>query len=180
MRLFIALKTTPYEDELFAIENKLKPFLNDVKWVDKENLHVTLKFLGEFKESLLYELNDLVREVTNNFHHFNFSISGISGFPDISSARVLFFSVKDNGNFIIKMMKEIDIITARFGLQREKSYVPHITFGRVRNGQVNLSEINFEKFNLAVSASGVVVIQSILMREGPVYKEIFKFEFSSK
>ena len=180
MRLFIALKTTPYEDELFKIENKLKPFFNDVKWVDKQNLHVTLKFLGETRESLLYELNDVVKGVSNNFHPFTFSISGISGFPDIFSARVLFFRITDTGNFIEKIMKEIDILVARFGLQKEKSYIPHITFGRVKNGQFNLSNFNFDKFNLVVSASGVVVIQSILRREGPDYKEIFEFEFISK
>ena len=180
MRLFIALKTTLYEDELFEIENKLKLLFSDVKWVDKQNLHVTLKFLGEFKESLLKELQNVVKESLNYFNPFSFSISGISGFPDISSARVLFFSINDPEKTIEKAIKGVDVAVERFGIQREKSYVPHITFGRVKNGQVNLSRFNFDKFNLNVSASGIILFESILRSEGPIYKEIFEFEFISK
>ena len=177
MRLFIALKTTPYEDELFEIENKLKPFFNGVKWVDKQNLHVTLKFLGEVKESLVNELQIVINEITHGFRPFNFFISGISGFPNVFSARVLFFSINDPGNFIVSIMKDVDIAVGRFGIQLEKSYVPHITFGRVKYGQIDISQFDFKPFNLNVCASGVILFESILKCEGPVYKEIFKFEF---
>jgi len=50
MRLFVALKTTPYEYILNEKLKEIKPqFTEGIKWVSKENLHVTVKFLGEVK-----------------------------------------------------------------------------------------------------------------------------------
>lgn len=180
MRLFLALKTTPYVDKLYDVENKLQALFNGVKWVGRENLHLTLKFLGEFNELNLDNLNLAIKNVSDNFLPFNFSIAGISGFPNFSEARVLFFAIKNYEGQIVKLMQNIDNAVSDFGIQKEKSYIPHITFGRAKNRPVNLSNAVMDPFQIDSRASGIILFRSILQREGPIYQEILMLEFPLK
>ncbi|BAL80854.1 RNA 2',3'-cyclic phosphodiesterase [Caldisericum exile] len=178
MRIFISLKTTPYEDELFKILCDLKKKIRgDIKWVSKDNLHVTTKFLGEVEESFLQEIFRIVKETVKISKPFSFEIKGISGFPKKDFARVLFFSIVDFDKNIENIMKILDKDFEKYHFKREESYVPHITFGRCRRNYINLNEYKFEDFDFVVNALGLTVYESILMSNGPIYKEIETFNF---
>ncbi len=178
MRIFISLKTTPYEEELFKVESQIKPYYSNVKWVEKENLHITLKFLGEVDEEFIYNLNNIIQGISARFLPFSFSISGISGFPKLEYARVIFFSIEDQSAYISLIMREIDRALKDFGFEREKSYIPHITFGRVKNGAIDLSRTESPTLLIESKAIGIKVVQSILRPEGPLYKVISQFMFN--
>ena len=178
MRLFIALKTTPYEDILYEKLKEIKPqFTEGIKWVSKENLHVTVKFLGEVKPDFLETTKSIVDEVAKTFKSFTFFIEGISGFPKPTYARVLFFSIKDEGHFIEFIMRMLDKEFEQHNFKREESYIPHITFGRVKYGFVDLSSKKFSDIKFTVQAYGLTLIESVLNPEGPTYNEIKYFNF---
>lgn len=180
MRVFIALKTSEYEEELFKILQDLKfKIHDDVKWVSKENLHVTTKFLGEVEESFLNEIFKITENISRSFKSFIFTIEGVSGFPKKNFARVLFFGINDLDKNIENIMKKLDLEFSKYHFKREESYVPHITFGRCRTGYVNLENYSFRDFHFQVSAFGLTVYESVLMREGPIYKEIKTFNFEN-
>ncbi|MGB9793518.1 RNA 2',3'-cyclic phosphodiesterase [Caldisericum exile] len=178
MRVFIALKTTSYEERLFKIlEDIKKEIKGDIKWVSKNNLHVTTKFLGEIEESFLKEVFKITEETSKFIKPFSFEIKGISGFPKRDFARVLFFSIVDVDKNIESIMRRLDKDFERYHFKREESYVPHITFGRCRTSYVNLDEYKFGDFGFIVNAFGLTVYESILMNTGPIYKEIETFNF---
>jgi 2'-5' RNA ligase len=178
MRIFIALKTTPYEDELFKIVSNLKTKIHgDVKWVEKDNLHVTVKFLGEVEEPFLEDIFRISDEISSLFKTFNFEIQGISGFPKKEFARVLFFAINDVNRNIENIMRELDKSFEKYHFKREESYVPHITFGRCRTNYLNLSEFKFEDFSFSVGAFGITVFESVLTKNGPIYNEVKTFNF---
>ncbi len=192
MRLFISFKTTPYEDELFSVENKLKSEINsmkmisdyrgmnDVKWVEADNLHLTIKFLGEVEEKLFENIVRTIGSTIQSFNSFNFSIRGISGFPDPKNARVLFFSISDGSDCIAQIMRSVDSSLANIGFDLEKSYVPHITFARAKSKSINLENAKWDKFFISVEAKGVLIMRSVLTKEGPIYSILKEFDFFDK
>ena len=69
MRLFFAIAIPePLKKEMFALQKSLGADLSGIKWVEKENFHLTLKFLGEIPESRLKEIVSVVHKRLNNCH----------------------------------------------------------------------------------------------------------------
>ncbi|MGB9695039.1 MAG: RNA 2',3'-cyclic phosphodiesterase [Caldisericaceae bacterium] len=180
MRTFIALKTPPFEEELFAIETSYKEIISDVSWVGCDNLHVTVKFLGEIDAKILIDVGNMLQIIAEKQSPFNFSISGVSGFPVSSNARVLFFRIDDGYHTISSLMKEVSLSLTKFGFEEEKSYVPHITFARAKRSPVNLDKIAFERFTIQSKATGLIIMKSDLSRGEPVYSVVSEFDFFGK
>ena len=178
MRLFVALKATPYEYILNEKLKEIKPqFTEGIKWVSKENLHVTVKFLGEVKPDFLETAENIIDKAAKTFKNFTFLIDGVSGFPKSTYARVLFFSIKDEYSCIESIMRMLDKEFERYNFKREESYIPHITFGRVKYGFVDLSSMKVSDIQFTVQAYGLTLIESVLKPEGPTYNEIKYFNF---
>ena len=178
MRLFIALKTDLNKKFVFSAQKSLMRRFSGVKWVETENIHLTLKFLGEVKQENVKQISDVLREVSRSFVPFSFSYEGINGFPSKKNARVIFISVVNAEN-IVNLMIKLDDGLKGLGFNKEKTYIPHLTLGRVRGRGVNLESIKDLDFNgVSVSASGISLIKSTLTPKGPIYDEIFSFDFA--
>jgi len=181
MRLFIALKTTLYEDELYEVVKEVRNKIDDdVKWVTKDNLHVTTKFLGEVQKDFIPVISEILEHVSKILSPFYFKISGISGFPKKEDARVLFFSIIDNSHSIEKIMRLLDEAFSPYHFKAEESYVPHITFGRVRYNLVDLTKVEIAPFEFEVKSLGLTLFESVLRNEGPLYRELMTFDFKDK
>jgi len=178
VRLFIALKTDLNKDKIFSYEKNLMRTFPDVKWVEKENLHLTLKFLGETSEETKNEVIAKLSGIAKKSSPFRFYYSGIGAFPALTRARVIFIGVS-KGDTIVSLMKTIDASFANLGFKREKSYIPHLTLGRVKNGTVNLKHFHIPVFETTeVRARGITLIKSTLTRKGPIYEDISEFDFA--
>lgn len=176
MRLFVALKTDLDRNKVFSVEKVLMRRYHNVKWVDKDNLHLTLKFLGEVEELKSESVKAKLGNIAQRFTNFSFTYQGISAFPNKRRAKVIFVAVKD-GEKIIELMKIIDNDLSTLGFNREKSYVPHLTLGRARVPlDISHSDVNFSP--LTVNASGLSLIKSTLTRYGPIYEVISQFDFA--
>ncbi|MBU1905681.1 MAG: RNA 2',3'-cyclic phosphodiesterase, partial [Candidatus Omnitrophica bacterium] len=82
MRTFIAIELPKeIKQELAKMQEQLKASGADVKWVKPENIHLTLKFLGEIEERKLEQINQILQEVTKNKSTFQASISSLGAFP---------------------------------------------------------------------------------------------------
>lgn len=177
MRLFIALETLPIQDKLFEVEEKLKNKITDVKWVKKENLHLTLKFLGEVNAPTLQLIEESIKKIGGEEEKFNFSAAYISGFPTKKSSRVVFIGIDKGVDKIQELMKKIDEEMYHIGFKKEQSYIPHITIGRVRFGHISLEKVNNNFHPIEAYAIGIEIVKSELTKLGPIYESIFKFDF---
>ncbi len=176
MRLFVALKTNLNKSKVFSIEKRLMRRYQNVKWVDKENLHLTLKFLGEVEGLQSDLVKTKLEDIASRFTNFVFIYQGISAFPNKKRAKVIFISVKD-GEKIIELMKVIDNDLSTLGFNQEKSYVPHLTLGRTR-APLDISRADIDFPPLSVSASGLSLVKSTLTKYGPIYEVIAQFDFA--
>ena len=178
MRLFIALKTDLNKKVVFSAEKLLMRRFSGVKWVEASNIHLTLKFLGEVERENIKQISDALSEVSHSFGQFSFFYEGINGLPNKRNAKVIFISAINTEN-IVNLMIRLDEKLVEFGFKKERTHIPHLTLGRIKGHGVNLETVQGLNFNrIDVNASGILLMKSTLTPQGPIYDEIFSFDFA--
>ena len=175
MRSFIAVKISQNQrEQISKLIGDLKKSETDVKWVKPENLHVTLKFLGDVDERALPEMFDYLEKSLTNDISFRFNLRAIGCFPNIRRPRVIWVGIDQGTDSLKVLAKKIDECMLGFGFAREKrGFSPHLTIGRVRSTRLierltnMFKDVVFETEDFVIDE--VIFFQSILKREGPTY-----------
>jgi len=101
--------------------------------VTEENLHVTLKFIGDVRRDDLPALDEVLSDAGPLLTEGEIEIGGIGAFPDLRRPRVIWAGVSDPSGILTPVHARLNESLARFGAKREKKrFVPHVTVGRVR------------------------------------------------
>jgi len=182
MRLFIGI------DIPAEIKGKIDTLVYDltkeikspVKWVEKENFHVNLKFLDEVAENNINEIKSIIKQEIGIIdpQSLIINIKDILVFPHINQPRVISLNVTFTDDLtklattLNKNLEQLPYIKKEF-----KPFRPHLTLGRVK---FNLTEaekgiIGNIKFNEKFAAKEICLFESQLGSSGPVYKIIEKF-----
>lgn len=182
MRLFIAVDLSKsLKEKLSALQEKLKASSADVKWVEKQNLHITLKFLGEVPESRLEEIRQKLEAVSKEHDAFKVEIAGSGGFPGLKSIRVVWAGIKDGVEYLARLIKNIENKMEELGFPKEERvFKGHLTLGRTRSpkNKEKLHEllIKEQEINMGTEAvEKITLFQSILSKKGPEYKVVREF-----
>lgn len=181
-RLFIAIKIKEVPSLILHI-NKLKEKLNDVpiKWVESNNLHITLNFIGEISETKIDQIQKIIDSIIKYFNPFIFNLEGVDFFEKNKSPRVLFINIKKT--------KEIESLSNLFnnafielGIQKKmKHKVPHLTLGRIKyfknKNLFNDIISDYEnKFLQEIQVNEIILYESILYPRGPEYMPLKVFK----
>ena len=157
------------------LRRKLPPDTTSLKWVKPENIHLTLKFLGEVDDNLIDDICTAVSETTRRFDSFDFEIADCGCFGSSSSARVLWVGVKEANDKLAELARAVDkaLATLRFPRERRK-FGGHLTLARIRSSKsgrlVRDVVQNLEPISLgSQNVSQLTVFQSDLTRSGPIY-----------
>lgn len=181
MRVFLAVEID--EKLLDKISDVQKQFMEceaPVKYVETENLHCTLKFFGEINDN---KLNDIVEAIDNkikNHEPFKVSIKKSGVFPNERYIKVLWLGMEDVKPFS-NLQKDLDEDFVKMGFKKEKSYVPHLTLGRVKgakNKAALLSKLkDLEDVEIGeMDIKKIVLKKSELSPQGPIYTTIKEFD----
>ncbi len=178
IRTFIAIKITAEKKLLDSvIELKKSLAAEEIRWVDIDNLHLTLCFLGETNQFQVAEIINMIELIAKQFQPFQFELKGVSVFMKKTQPRVLFVAIKNESVLnqlaaeILKMSKTLDFKVDK------NNFNPHLTLGRIKFIQnkadfyalVNrFSDTKFQE----IFVSEIIFYQSILSSEGPTYKPI--------
>lgn len=156
-------------------------------WVAPQNMHLTLKFLGEVDTRDLPEICDALTESVTPFAPFEFQSRGAGGFPHADRARTVWLGVGRGQEQLVSLHEAIEKGFSKLGFRREqRRFQPHLTLGRVRStegGTQRLAELlqQSQEFEAGVtSVDAVVVFSSELERSGPVYEPICVAELAGK
>jgi 2'-5' RNA ligase len=179
IRCFIAV---PLEQELIKkvvlLQNRFKEFSNCLKFVEPQNLHFTLKFLGEINEFHVNRVKEIIEEIKQNFSPFRIKLRGVGVFPNENYIRVVWVAVKEGKDMLAMLMKEIDERVSQLGFTREKEYIPHLTIFRVKfRPDEHFVKLLNELREIEIGemeVNTIVLYESILQKPGPIYKEIFR------
>jgi len=178
LRCFIAIEmSNEVKSALGILQEELKKYPGDVKWVEPNNIHLTLKFLGNVDEEDTSRIIEIMREVCKRCQPFELRVRGIGIFPNTKSPRVLWAGVEYITIFE-GLQRDIENGLMRLGFkQEERGFTPHLTLGRFRSlrGREGLSEIiklhKDDDFGTTLVKS-ISLMRSDLSPSGPRYTRI--------
>jgi len=182
MRAFIAIELPKdIRDSLCLLQEAFKQTGSDVKWVEPQNIHLTLKFLGERDEKRIKQIEEVVEEVAKENRAFTMRINSIGAFPRLEAPRVIWVGLGKGEMETVKIAQELDEKIATLGIPKEeRPFSSHITIGRVRSpakrekliqGLKVLSQETVWK-NQEFQAGKITLFKSTLSPKGPFYEVI--------
>ncbi len=180
MRIFIAIEIPPsVKTALASLQTELRRAAADVGWTKPENMHLTLRFLGEVEEARLGEVSRVCDEAAATVSSFTLRLSGAGVFPNFRQPRVLWAGVAGEIETAAKLQAQLEkVLVARGFPPEDKPFKPHLTIGRVktpRNARqvAALAEIQSLP-ELAFEVSEIVLIKSELHPAGARYTALAK------
>ncbi len=179
IRTFIAvdIEDDSVRGKLAEVRDYLLSSKADLKPVATENIHLTLRFIGEIPLSKVNELCDVMRSKLV-FKPFKIRVEGLGVFPNIHRPRVIWAGVTEGANELIQLHSDVEKLVRSIGIppNREK-FTPHITIARVKSSR-NISRLvrYIEQYIEYVFGEFIVdkvkVKRSILTPKGPIYSDI--------
>jgi RNA 2',3'-cyclic 3'-phosphodiesterase len=181
IRAFIAIKIVPSEEFILSYQVLKKQLANEnINWVDYNNLHLTLKFLGNISTEDVQTLKKELKKV-NTGPPFHFQIEGVHLFKDIHTPRVIYSEIK-TGNELYNLAEEVNNCLLKLHIYPEgKKFLPHLTLGRIKflNKKENLELVlhDFRKvYFQKVECTEFILFESKLNPTGPVYNPLAVFK----
>ncbi len=184
LRAFIAIEIK--QQTCIAIEQQtayLRETLGEdiIRWVPLENIHLTLKFLGDVSASHLNFLKQMIAHTADSHPQFDLQISGLSAYPSTRNPRVLFIGFHAPAA-LSALQKSIEDGAARLGYEQvEHDFEPHLTLGRVRQN-ANMSDLPKIRAALEKTQLGAIgktrvdsihLYKSDLNPGGSIYTKLF-------
>ena len=188
MRVFIAIDIgkeirAALSDLQQQLQSKVDIKKSDVKWVNPENIHLTLKFLGEIKDEKVAEVCNITQDVAGRHKNFELDVESVGSFGG-RSARVVWVGVGQGCDNLLELQKDLDQQLALAGWPQEtRKFTGHLTLCRVRNPKAGfkLAQVSdaYRDFKLGtMSADSVTVYQSQLRPTGPIYTVLGDYKLS--
>jgi RNA 2',3'-cyclic 3'-phosphodiesterase len=180
-RLFSAIKIHPSK-EFIRIYNELQNSLrnNNIKWVDVNNIHITLKFFGETDESQIPAINTALNQVANDNISFELKLMNAGIFGSSYNPRVIWFGI-DKNPVLEKLAFNVLNAMNKIGFEKDRqNFVPHLTVGRIKfiNEKKNFQEIIGRYHKIDIQKEKIEnfhLFESILKPRGPEYKVLTNF-----
>ncbi|MDD4879148.1 MAG: RNA 2',3'-cyclic phosphodiesterase [Candidatus Omnitrophica bacterium] len=181
LRTFIAIEL-PAEarDKLVSVLEALKRSGADIKWVEPENIHLSLRFIGDVSPDKAEEIKKLLAGTAAGFKSFELTMKGIGAFPDLSFPKVIWAGVDRGAAESARIAGELEAKLQAIGIAgEERKFHPHITLGRVRSQRNSdklrklVETVGFEA-GPVIKAGYITLFMSRLTPQGSVYTPLFK------
>ncbi len=182
IRTFIAIKIKP-EEELKVFFKKTKKAFSEeiIKWVDENNLHLTLRFLGETSNEQVQKIIHSFGKIAELTENFQLKLKGAGYFKSNGVPRVIFINLEEISSLKLLAEKiESEVQLAGFDAD-QREFNPHLTLGRIKflkNSDLFIQLVNeWKEFEFqVVPVNEIIFYQSILNNREPVYKPLGKFK----
>jgi 2'-5' RNA ligase len=175
VRSFISIDLEDQQilSRIVSILSSLQALGGDLKPVERENIHITLKFLGNVSTPRLAEVKSSLKQL--DVPAFTAEIKGAGAFPNLNHMNVLWVGVNEGWSQVEQIYEQVEKLLSSLGFRREnRPFSPHITIARVRSARKRDEIANF-LLHLSEESFGTITVdrvrlkQSILSSSGPKY-----------
>ena len=182
IRSFVAIDlpdTLRYQIKEYILS--LAALVKGVRWVNPDNLHLTLKFIGERTSETTEQALLSLTQAASAFSSFQITINGFGGFPNLYRPKVLWLgSVAQPEPALNQLQNKIEAALSEIGIERDtRPFRPHLTLGRIKFKE------DFSQLRAFVEAhpflpvtftvNSYVMIRSILQKQGAEYRILQKY-----
>ena len=186
MRVFICFDlSVPTVNNLVLLQEELREPIVElggkVRWTPPENIHLTLKFLGETDDDMVFQIRSKLRDVAKQHPMVEAETVGTGAFPNAKVPRIIWVGTGTGSDAIITLQQNIETSLETLGIQKDdRSFKPHLTIGRIktRKQRVNLEPILLPHSDKTFGVSLVkdfALYRSVLHPRGAIYQVIERF-----
>jgi RNA 2',3'-cyclic 3'-phosphodiesterase len=185
LRTFIAVEISPQvRSAAHRLIERLRVSQAKVKWIETENLHYTLKFLGDVPAERINDVCRAVKEAASPFTPFELVAKGCGAFPSPARPRTIWLGAEVGAEPMELLVQAIERTLEPLGFAREhRRFRPHLTLGRVREGPIaNVQQLadllaKYDDFDAgSMMIDEVTVFSSSLGRGGSKYEALSRVE----
>ena len=175
IRTFIAIDTPETVTKVaLSLQSSVKVNPKAVRWVRKENIHITLRYIGPTAPGEVDKINRLLREISGQNSDLSLTVSGTGCFPKKERPRILWLGV--NGD-VAELKLLVEMITSEMDQlgypQEEHNYSSHITIGRIRYPQKvtpDITDFLTAQYEPVLwNVPKIILYQSELLQSGALY-----------
>lgn len=172
-RLFVAVDLPEaIKEEITKISAQLPK--DGVRLVSKENLHITLKFIGEVEIKKVEEIKSKLRSI--KMKNFECKLKGVGVFPNENYIRVVWIGIESET--LLQLAKKVESTLIDIGKKEDREFSPHLTIARVSK-KIDLQNFlwkNREREFGGFTVAEFALFESTLTPNGPIYKKIETYE----
>ena len=164
-------------------QGRLKATGASIKLVEVENIHITLKFLGDIQDHQVDEVSRVISDIT--FEPFEFTVEGVGVFPNLKRPKTIWAGISSGVGELANLFNVVNGGLAKLGFEKDRRrFHPHLTIARVRGGQnrdslvdalLGLEEMEFGK----VRVDRIYLKKSVLTPRGPIYSTLAESKLSA-
>lgn len=179
-RLFIGVKIV-FDEKTDRFYSSIPNILHDaeIKWVGRENLHLTLKFLGDVEVSTIDSIKSKMDLISKKHRGFTALLKGVGVFKNFYHPKVLWIGLRNCPEFE-SLKNDIENSVGQLGFEIDyRKFTPHLTVGRFKNpGSMHelkhFVSSNQETYFQQSGIDEIILFESILKTEGPEYKVLHR------
>lgn len=124
----------PARKVIAAVQRRFEPLDLKASWVRPENVHLTLKFLGNIHPDRVPEIGRVLSEAAGEIQPFPLALSGVGLFPKKGNPRVLWVGVRDPGRCLDRLHRRVESGLQSLGFELEnRPFSPHLTVARIKS-----------------------------------------------
>lgn len=176
LRIFVAVfPPTSVQSAAYALGDALRRPGDGVSWVKRDNLHYTMRFIGDVGEDGARRVGEAADEAASDARAFEAVLGTLGAFPNARRARVLWLGLARGGPELETLARGLDAALARRGFDRaDQAFSAHLTIGRVREPREDWTE-RLAAAPMADAAAGrfavdrLSVVESQLSPKGSIY-----------
>jgi len=184
-RLFVAIESPEaIKEQIAKVQGELKRIIPEAKvsWTKPEQLHLTLKFLGNVDATQVDALHEALRAACKDFGPLRLAAQGIGAFRDWQRPRVVWAGVNDDQDRLTKLQQLIEVAVSPFTKEEpEGQFTGHVTLARVKwisrpetRTLAATGEAFAEKVFGEWTIGGLAIMRSELSSAGARHTELFR------
>ncbi len=178
VRSFICVEINNAEVVRQIEEQIKKTRFEGVRPVKSNQLHLTLKFLGEVPESRIASIKQAIQSI--DFPSFNILLEGIGCFPNLNYIRVVWIGIREGSDNLKQLTNMIEKKLNPIGFPREKrGFSPHLTLARIKKlrnaDKKQLTAVIQDSKAISIGVQMIdkfILKKSTLTPKGPIYEDL--------